>query len=158
MGKSRRKYYSKLKSRKYKRGGKRNQQNYLPTVSTQIAGKGVQSGGTVPAPAPAAGININLDYPSVKQSLITFGNAAYNLKAAMTSGQAAAAQAVIAAQSQVAAMTALNTAANSLWSAFNGVAATGLNPGTNGLYKTILNSPTEPLYVPPPAPGPSPAP
>ena len=150
MGKTRRKN-QKLRSRRHKRGGKRNQQNYIPTLTTQITGGGVQAGGSpAPAPAPAGpAVNINLDYPSVKTSLDTFGNAVYNLKSAMTTGNAAADLATAAATAQKTAMTSLVTAADSLWNAFAGMGV------TRGLYRTILNRGE--VYMPPPA-APAPAP
>jgi hypothetical protein len=138
-------------SRKYKnknkKGGKKNQGNYLSTITSM-------TGGEPPARAPApaiTGVNYNLNYASVKDSLTTFGNVAWRLKQAVDTGEQAAAQRIIAANADREASVALKTATQALYDAFNGVAGQ-----TTGLYKTLL--PSDTWTAPPALPSSSPAP
>ena len=110
---------------------------------------------STPAPAvvpPPAGVNYNLDYASVVQSLQTFGETVWELKEATALGKEAAAERVLAAEADKAAVDALDTAAASLYNAYFG-AGTG-NARTRGLFDTLVPSTT---FIPPPSASPSPA-
>lgn len=138
-----------------KRGGNKNKKNNInmSTLTTQMVG-----GQTTPFPAPApagapppAGVNYNLDYASVVQSLQTFGETVWNLKEATAMGKEAAEERLLAAQADRAAVDALDTAAASLHNAFFG-AGTGA-ARTRGLFQTLLPSTT---FIAPTSASPAP--
>jgi len=147
-----------------KKGGDKNKKNNIDmsTLTTQMVG-GQQTPAPSPAPRPApapapavvpppAGVNYNLDYASVVQSLQTFGETVWELKEATALGKEAAAERVLAAEADKAAVDALDTAAASLYNAYFG-AGTG-NARTRGLFDTLVPSTT---FIPPPSASPSPA-
>lgn len=113
------------KSKKFrmKRGG---QQKNMPS----------QSGG---APILKASLNTTLDLASVKLSLQSFGNSVTSLNNAYISGVNAATQHMVTAEADAASAVALQSATQSLYDAFFGVASpTDGTPPTVGLYHTII--------------------
>jgi hypothetical protein len=151
-----RKINRKRRSKTYiKRGGNKNKKNNInmSTLTTQmVGGQGTPSPSPSPRPAPSpAGVNYNLDYASVAQSLQTFGETVWNLKEATAMGKEAAAERVLAAQADRTAVDALDTAVVSLHNAFFG-AGTG-DTRTRGLFQTLLPSTT---FIAPTSASPAP--
>jgi hypothetical protein len=151
-----RKINRKRRSKTYiKRGGNKNKKNNInmSTLTTQmVGGQGTPSPSPSPRPAPSpAGVNYNLDYASVAQSLQTFGETVWNLKEATAIGKEAAAERVLAAQADRTAVDALDTAAASLHNAFFGT-GTGATR-TRGLFQTLLPSTT---FIAPTSASPAP--
>ena len=163
MGKSKRHHKKMNKSKKIKRGGRKNNQNQIARLSSQMYGgspftyntilsNSVQSGGQAnapaprPAPAPASLLNLgNLDEQSVITALQSFGDAANILQYAVSTGGDAAEKVKEAAEAQITAFESLKTSVETLYNAIS---------GNDKLYMKIVGSPFIPGPLPP-APPPS---
>lgn len=140
----------KNKSRKLKRGGKKNNNNTARFV-TQMAGNPFsyntlltpsplpsstfQKGGVSPSNISAQSYS-NLDLRSLALSLQNFGDTITTFNTATLTGKLAAADAVAAANSQVIAASNMNLASQSLLTAFVGTP----DGTTRGLYKALMGS------------------
>jgi len=173
MVKSRRLIKRTLKTKRVKRGGRKNE-NYNPIAVTQM-----QGGQTVaPRPAPASGLNIyTIDIVSLRDSLQSFGDAVYAFKETArtdadtfntgytpnvanplsiptTGVTPGTLYALFLEQKRTS--NDLTTAANNVYNAFyntSTAAANGIPPG--GIYKAIYGSTA--IFVPTPIPAPAPA-
>jgi len=153
MKKSKRNFKLKKRlTRKY--GGKKNNTALLVT----------QMGGApapYPKPAPAPGVSYSLNYATILPALKTFADGIATLVNDTQSDIAYANKHYIVAQGDLSGAKLLQTAANSLMTAYLGYnPVTGLNSTTEGLYNKVLNN--GPRYVipaellpqsPAPAPG-----
>lgn len=146
MAKTKR-YAKKYKSRKVKRGGRKNNNTALK-MSQMVGGQQPQPR---PAPAPASRLNLNsLDEQSVIDALQSFGDAARGLKSAVAQGLTTVDSLRDAVTAQRTAIVSLGSSADSLDRAIT---------GTNGLYSKILaGNPTFVATPEPPAPAPAPIP
>ena len=138
MGKTKR-YAKKSKSRKLKRGGRKNN---MALQTTQMVGG---QSGSAPAPAPALTRLNYLDEQSVITSLQSFGDAVRTLQDAVNQGVTTAASLLDAVNTQKTALLSLQTSADRLNSSVT---------GSEGVYKKIVGTD----FVATPEPGPSPAP
>ena len=146
MGKTKR-YAKRSKSRKVKRGGRKNNNTALK-MSQMIGGQQPQPR---PAPAPASRLNLDqLDEDSVIQALQSFGDAARTLKSAVTQGKDTVASLRDAVTAQGTALTSLELSAIALDNA--------ITQPTSGLYSKIIKNGTFVQTPEPPAPAPAPRP
>ena len=131
------------KSRKVKRGGRKN--NTALKMSQMV-------GGQTPAPAPASRLNLDLvEEQSVIDALQSFGEAARELKSAIGIGKDTVTSLSAAVTAQGTAFTSLEASVNSLDEAIT-------KPAT-GLYsKIIKNGIFNPRPQPAAAPAPRPVP
>ena len=125
----------KNKSRKLTRGGKMNN-------TTRITGNNfsAQKGGDLPTVDATS--YTNLDLPSLALSLQNFGDTITTFQQTTSYGVQSVADAITAAQSQIAATSNINLAAQSIYTAFQGTP----DGRTRGLYKAIMGSNT--IYSP----------
>lgn len=141
------KYTKRSKSRKLKRGGRK--QNNMALQTTQMVG-GQAVGGPQPAPAVALTRLGYLDEQSVITSLQSFGDAVLDLKAAVYSGYDTVASLESAVAAQKSALNSLKSSSDSLVSSVT---------GENGVYKKIVGTDFVATPVSPaPRPAPRPAP
>ena len=170
MGKSKRNYRKNNKSKKIRKGGRKNNQNQVARISSQMYGGSPfsyntlwggtsdvlnkQSGGqaaapapgTIQAPAPASLLNLaNLNEQSVINALQSFGDAANTLQYAVLSGSNAASNVKAAATAQLDAFTSLNTSVTALYGAI---------ANDNKLWNKIVGTTFHPSPIPP-APAPA---
>lgn len=135
------KFTKRSKSRKLKRGGRKN--NTALKMSQMVGGQQPQ-----PAPAPASRLNLNeLEEQSVIDALQSFGVAARTLKSAVAQGVATVGSLSAAVTAQGTALTSLQTSADSL--------DTAITAAGTGLYSKIIKNG---VFVMPPEPAPAPAP
>jgi len=168
MVKSRKVIKKNVKTKRVKRGGRKNE-NYNPIAITQM--QGGQEGGVAPAPAPSDGLNIyNMDGVSLQSSLQSFGDAVYAFVATAqtdvdtfktpnipTTGVAAGTLYALLLEQKTSSIN-LQNSANAVMSAFyntNSTASNGIPAG--GIYRAIYGPSA--IFVATPIPGsPRPAP
>lgn len=153
------KYLKKSKSKKIKRGGRKN--NTMALQTTQMIGGQATQTQPVPAPAPTSASLLKLDRlneQSVIDSLTSFGDAVLTLRDAVVQGKATADSLQSAVATQQTAINSLKSSADILVRSVIGYDASG-NKVTDGVFQKIVVAPFIPTpvqSVPIPSPSPSP--